>query len=280
MAQQQQVIGFEINPQFIGAMLTEQVDNLLRVFCFYLNGEIASFDLPAAENHDNLRHFFTRLNMEETCSSLIIDEVVQGRFYVRSPAAEDKYWLYTLLSSPGNLVAVNSTQICHLPWRVCWRSQEAEVLECGKPGDAMHCFAIRTLVTQDDADRLLKQSKAFVNPIVLRGKRSRKKIYLGVGVGLACLTLPMALTFFCLNKSVANVSPQPAAAMIAPAQPPVPAAGNYYLLCDRQITGPYPVKTIAEMQAAGQLKTGTLCRAENSAEWGDLADLALPPVTK
>lgn len=280
MAQQPQVIGFEINPKFVGAMLTEQVDRLLRVFCFYLNGEIASFDLPAEENQDNLRHFFTRLNMEETCSSLIIDEVVQGRFYVRAPGEEEQYWLYTLLSSPGNIMTVDSAQICRLPWRVCWRSQEAEVLECGKPGDTLHCFAIRTTVTQGDADRLLKQSKAFRNPIVLPGKRSHKKIYLGVGVGLACLVLPMALTFFCLNKSVANVPPPPALALAAKAPPAPPAVGNYYLLSDHQISGPFPVKTIAAMQAAGQIKNGTLCRAENASEWGDLADLALPLVTK
>jgi hypothetical protein len=271
MAKQQQVVGFEINHKFVGALLTEQVDGLLRVFCYYINGEISSFDLPAKDNIDNLRHFFTKLNMEETCSSLINDEVVQGRFYVRSEG-EENCWLYTLLASPGNIMPVGNEQIFNLPWRVCWRSLEAEVLECGRMGEAGHCFAIRTMVTDGDASRLLKQSKAFLNPIVVQKKRSAKRLYAGVGIGLACLVLPMAVTLYCSHRAASHAVPPPVPVVVAAkAQPVAPPKGNYYLLSNHQITGPFSAKTIVEMKAAGRINDGTLCRAENSTEWAGLA---------
>lgn len=267
MAHQQNIIGFEINPKFVGALFTEQVDNTLRVFCFYINGEVGKFDMPAKENADSLRHFFTKLNMEETCSSVVIDEVVQGRFYVRS---EDNYWLYTLLSSPGNLLPSYNADVCNLPWRLCWRSQEADILEYGKPGDAVHCFAIRTAVTETDATRLVKQSKAFLNPVSTQTRHSHNRLYVGIGVGLACLMVPIALTMFYALKPNANASFQPVAAIEAKAEPAVPAAGNYYVLSNHQINGPYPVKTIAAMKSSGQITPDAMCRAENATEWVSL----------
>lgn len=277
MATQQQIIGMEINPKFVGALFTEQVDNTLRVFCFYLNGEVALFDLAAKENQDTLRHFFTKLNMEETCSSVVVDEVVQGRFYVRSG---ENHWLYTLLNSPGNILPLYSADICNLPWRVCWQSAEADILEYGRPGEPVHCFAIRTSINEEDAHRLVKQSKAFLNPVYVQKKRSHGRLFLNLGVGLACLGIPIALTLFYAFKPSANASPEPAVAVVAKAVPKVSVTGNYYVLSKHQISGPYAAQTIADMKARGQLGADAMCRPQNSTEWVGLSTLFPSLATK
>lgn len=269
MANQQSVIGLEINPKFVGALFTDQMDDVLRVFCFYINGEVAQFEMPVEGNLDSLRHFFTRLNMEETCSSVVIDEVVQGRFYVRS---EDNHWLYTLLSSPGNMLPLYTTDICSLPWRVCWRSLEADILEYGNPGEPAHCYAIRTPVTESDATRLVKQSKAFMNPVSIQKKRSPSRLFLNIGVGLACLGIPIALTLFYAFKPNANASPESNVAVVARVQPKA-VTGSYYLLYNHQISGPYSVQTISDMKAGGLLNADAMCRADKSAEWVGLSTL-------
>lgn len=276
MANQQSVIGLEINPKFVGALFTEQVDETLRVFCFYINGEVAQFDMPAQENLESLRCFFTKLNMEQTCSSVVNDEVVQGRFYVQS---DENHWLYTLLASPGNILPLYSTDICNLPWRVCWRSLEADILEYGNPGEPAHCYAIRTAITENDAARLVKQSRAFMNPVSVQRKRSHNRLFLNLGVGLACLSIPIALTLFYAMKPTANASPEPTAAVVAKVQPQV-AAGHYYLLYNHQISGPYTVKTIADMKAGGLLNADAMCRPEKSTEWVGLSTLFPALVSK
>ena len=261
MADQQHVVGVEINPKFVGAFFTEHQEDLLRLFCFYMNGEVGRFDLPAKENQDSLRQFFTNLDIEETCSSFINDEVVRGRFYVRT---ENNYWLYTLLASPANMLPVTSADICSLPWNVCWRSPEAEVLEYGTPGEPVHCFAVRTVVTESDASRLLRQSKAFLNPIVVQKNRSHKRLCLSAGVGLVLLILPLMVTLFGMRYQAAHATARPAANTVSAVESSVAPRGNYYLLNNNQVTGPYPLNAIVQMQASGRLNIGVICRAEKS----------------
>jgi hypothetical protein len=276
MANQQHIVGIEINPKFVGALFTEQVDGVIRVFCFYINGEIAHFEMSAKDNTDNLRHFFSRMNMEQTCSSVVIDDVVQGRFHVRSG---ENHWLYTLLSSPGNVLPLQINDICNHSWKVCWRSQEAEILEFGKAGEAVHCYAIRTTVSEQDTNRLVKESKAFCNPTFIRQKRTHSRLYLNLGLGLACLGTTLGLILFCALKSNSMASVQPAVTATASAAVSPPDTGNYYLLSNHQITGPYSVKTIAGLKAAGRLDADAMCRSETSTEWAGLSSI-LPTLAK
>jgi hypothetical protein len=273
MAKHQNVIGLEINPKFVGALFTNQVDDLIHVFCFYVNGEVAQFDMSAKDNLDGLRHFFTKMNMEETCSSVVIDEVVQGRFYVRS---QEDHWLYTLLASPGNLLPLSGADICQLPWRTCWQSPEAEILEYGGSGDTAHCYAIRTAITETDAARLVKQSKAFINPVSVRRKPPRNHLLLNLGVGLACVGIPLALTLFYTLKPRAHAASEPRAAVAARAhfRPVSGGSGNrYYLLYNHQISGPYTDQTISAMRAGGLLNADAMCRADGATEWASLSTL-------
>lgn len=274
---QSNVIGFEINPKFVGALFTERGDDYLRVFCFYLNGEVANFELPALDNMDSLRHFFSALKMEETCSSMIVDQVIQSRFYVRS---HDKFWLYTVLSSPGNVITTNNSDICNLPWRVCWRSQEAEILQYGGSSRSLPCYAIRTVISEGDATRLVKESKAFTSPVIVRKKRSSRRLVLG-GIAAALFLGISAVVAGSLITNQKHEAPPPVPAPVAqPARPVAkqPVAEKYYLLNDRQITGPYTPAGIADMKACGLLKPGTLCRPENAIEWTSL-DTVFPLLT-
>lgn len=136
MSQVKKIMGLEVNPKLVGALFTERLEKTLRVFCFYTNGNTSQFDVPAEENVDNMHHFFSKLKMDATCSSVIVDEVVQGRIYVNT---EQDYWLYTLLSTPGNGLPPFNADLCNLPWKTCWRSQEAEILELGKSTTWCYC---------------------------------------------------------------------------------------------------------------------------------------------
>ena len=263
----QNVIGMEINPKFVGALFTEQIGGTLRVFCFYTNGDISQLDMPAEENLGNLKRLYTKLNIDENCSSLIVDDVVQGRVYVR---AEGNCWLYTLLSAPGNILPTFNADICDLPWRHCWRSKAVDVLEYGEPGKSGHCFAIRTQISGNDASRLVQGSNAFTNPSSVQRKQPRRWSYLGIGVVVAVLGILLSLTLLHADKPGANGSLQPPVTMKATAE--INATG-FDLLFNHEISGPYPGKTIASLNEAGLLKADTMCRPENSVEWISLATL-------
>ncbi|MDD5139579.1 MAG: hypothetical protein PHY43_04865 [Verrucomicrobiales bacterium] len=261
------VIGIEINPKFVGALFTERIENSLRVFCFYTNGETSQFDMPADENLGNLQNFHSKLNMDEACSSVIVDEVVQGRVYVSS---EGSHWLYTLLSTPGNVLPPFNADICNLAWQCCWRSQTADVLEYGKPGDPVHCFAIRTQISENDATRLVKDSNAFTNPLSVQKKQPHRWLYLNIGAVLAFLGILIVLTLFHSFKKSANDSVQSSVTTEATAET---RDNSFYLLYNHQISGPYAMKIITSMNAGGLLNSETMCRPENSAEWISLATL-------
>jgi hypothetical protein len=264
MKQNKKVMGLEVNPKFIGALFTERVDKTLRVFCYYTTGNTSQFDVPAAENADNVHHFLSKLKMDATCSSVIIDEVVQGRIYVNDG---ETHWLYTLLGTPGHVAPTFNADIFTLPWQVCWHSPEAEVLELGKPGNATHCFAIRTQISEDDAHRLVKSANAFTNPVSIPPKNPHRWLYFNLALVLVCLGVIIALTTIYTFKGN-----NPESAETGTIQPAGTESNtSYFLLQNRQISGPYTVKTIANMKAGGLLLSNTMCRAENSTEWINLS---------
>lgn len=271
MASRHNAIGIEISPKFVGALFTERVDNTLRVFCFYTNGGVSQFDMPAQENLDNLHEFFSKLNMEETCTSLINDEVVQGRIYIQS---EEGRWLYTLLSTPGDVLPPFNTHIHNLPWQTCWQSQEADILRYGEVGDPVHCYAIRTQISEGDAARLMKHSKAFTNPVSIEEKKPQRWFHLYIGIAIAALAVLIGLTlYYNHNKRHGVILPaRPAATAPAVGEPTVTVTTGYYLLHNHQISGPYGVKVIADMRAGGLLDAATLCRPENSTDWVSLTN--------
>lgn len=269
MIKHSQAIGIEINPKLVGVLFTEETGGTLRVFCYYMNAEISQFDAPAEENQDNLRALFASLSLEETCTSLILDEVVQGRIYIQN---DNQHWLYTLLKSPSDTLPPLNADLGELPWQIIWRSQEAEVLQYGQLGDPEHCFALRSHVSENDAARLIKSSKAFTNPVSIPRIKTYQRPYLKIaGALLAVGVLVSAAMFFAIK-----LNPPPGAQtypVVQTAPAVLPTAGCL-LLYKHQISGPYPAKVIADMNAKGLLNPETLYRAENSLDWIKLTELA------
>ena len=275
MTKQPKALGIEINPRLVGVLFTEKLGNTLRLFCYYVNGEISQFDAPAEENEANVRALFSTLNLEDTCTSLILDEVVQGRVYVQN---ESGHWLYTLLKATSDTLPPLNSDLGELPWQVIWRSQEVEVLHYGQLGDPEHCFALRSHISESDATRLIQNSKAFRNPVSIPRKKVYRRPYLKIvltmlaAVGLVAASVIGTLQF---NGHAAV----PLAPTVRAAATVSPTAGCF-LLYKRQISGPYPVKVVADLNAGGLLDAETLCRPENSADWIKLSDLPSTRTTK
>jgi GYF domain 2 len=275
MNKRSHAVGIEINPKLIGVLLTERIGNTLRMFCFYTSGCTSQFDVPAEENRDNRHELFSSLNVEATCSSVILDEAVQGRIYAQS---ENQHWLYTLLISPGNRLPLNA-DIGDLPWQVIWRSQEMEALQYRATEGAEPSFALRSRLTEDDALRLVKNSKSFTNPVSPLRKPPHRWLLLNIALVLVALAVVVTATVFYTFKQNHNHTSRPAPALNTKnTAPATPTGSSYFLLYNRQISGPYPTKVIADMNAAGLFNRDTMCRTEASTEWVKLATV-FPPKT-
>lgn len=262
-------VGIEVNPKLIGVLLTDQVANTLRIFCFYTSGRISQFDVPAEENRDSRHELFSALNIEQSCSSVIVDEAVQGRIYVQADNDNER-WLYTVLKSPGSQLPLNA-DIADLPWKVIWRSSEMEALQYQPADGAAPSFALRSKIKEHDAARLLKNSHSFTNPVSPRAKKPRRWLYLTLGLALLALAVVVgATTFYTFKKTrvpqTVRVSPVKITAHAAPAAP-----AGYFLLYNHQISGPFPAKVVADMNAAGLFPPGTMCRTENATTWVELS---------
>jgi len=269
MTKQPKALGIEINPRLVGVLFTEKLGNTLRLFCYYVNGEISQFDAPAEENEASVRALFSTLNLEETCTSLILDEVVQGRVYVEN---ENGHWLYTLLKATSNTLPPLNSDLGELPWQVIWRSQEAEVLHYGQLGDPEHCFALRSQISESDAVRLIQNSKAFTNPVSIPRKKVYRRPYLKIALAMLAAVGLVAASVIGTLQFNGHASATPLAPAVKAAAAVSPTAGCF-LLYKHQISGPYPVKVVADLNAGGLLDAETLCRPENSADWIKLSDL-------
>lgn len=261
--------GIEINPKLVGALFTDKIGDILRVFCYYTNGETSQFDVPGEENRENLRGLLASLNTEETCTTLIHDEVIQGRVYVQT--GKD-HWLYTVLRSPGQVPPPLNADIADLPWKVCWRSNETEVLRFAQPDGLERCMAVRTHLSENDASRLARTSKAFLRPVSVPRRQPQRWASAYTGIALIALLAAGIVVggtlFYTLKKSHAPVAGLPT--HVAEAKV-TPEAGTYYLLYNHRISGPFPAKIIADMSAGGLFNDETMCRPENSTDWGKVA---------
>jgi hypothetical protein len=274
MGKQFEPLGIEINPKRVGVLLTDHIGDTLRLFCFYTNATISQMDVSAEENRDNLSALFVTLGMEETCSSFILDEVVQGRLYVKS---DDKHWLYTLLKSSSDTLPALNADLAGLPWRMAWLSRDTQVLEYGWPGDGEHCFCIRKEISEEDASRLVKNSKAFIKPVSTPRKPRPARSSAGlVAAMLTSAVLISAAIVYAVEQGGHAPAQSPA---IAQASPGAPQPSGFYLLYNHQISGPFPAKTIADLNTSGLFAQDVLCRQEGATDWIKPADALHPPVT-
>lgn len=267
MIKRSHTIGIEINPKQLGVLLTDRVANTLRIFCFYTNGSISQINVPAEENIESQRALFSDLNIEPTCTSVILDAAVQGRVYVQSGG---QHWLYTVLNTPGNRLPLNA-DIGDLPWEVLWHSQEMEALKY-RPADGTEpSFVLRNKIIESDDRQLAKKIKMFTHPVSPSQKVPHRWSYMGIGIMLLAVAVVVAGTLyytFRQNKLAARSVPALNTEMTEAA---APATGKYFLLYSHQISGPFPAKIVADMEAAGLFSPDTMCRAGGSTVWVKLA---------
>ena len=267
MIKQSHTVGIEINPKLLGVLLTEQVGNTLRVFCFYINGSVSQFNVPADENHESQRELFSALNVEPTCTSVIQDVAVQGRIYVQS---DNQRWLYTLLNTPGNRLPLNA-DIGNLPWEPIWQSKEMEVLQYRLTDGTEPGFALRYRINESEDIRQMKKTNIFTNAISPPKKMPHRWLHLNIGIMLLAVALLVAGTCYYTFKGKRLAARSVSAIHTIETKPAAQASDSYFLLYNRQISGPFPEKTIADMDAAGLFNPDTMCRAYQSTVWVRLA---------
>lgn len=270
MSNASNTIGIEINPNLIGAMFTERIGNTLRFFCFYTNSQISQFDVEADQNKEPLNSLFSKLKMEETCTSLILDEVVQGRLFVQ---AKGQLFVYTFLKAFGETLPPLNADLAAYDWNVIWRAQETEILECVDDRAGRGCYAIRTQISQNDAAQLMMASKAFSSPISKPRTKKFNWRSLVTGTLLALLALFIGCTIYFASRQTSQLVPPAAGTVVATA----PEGGlNYFLLCNHKISGPFPAKVVSAMNASGLLPADALYRPENASDWLKISDLKAP----
>lgn len=263
MSEQSRIIqAMEVNANLLGALFTDQSDSLIRVFCFYTNGSTSSFDVPTDSNLDSLHRLFARLDMVDQCTSVILDKVVQGRVYV---VLKGELVSYTLLTSPGNTLPPITPEICELPWKRIWASQEAEVLELGAVGQPFHCYAVRSPVNDVEAKSIYRSSCAFQNPIPSVHKPWRNPVLVGAAASAVLLCIGVGL-FVALSNEKPGVPVVAPAVVRARTVREVPEV-LVQMLHERKITGPFTMQELQRTAATGKLSPATLFRIQGAAEW-------------
>jgi hypothetical protein len=267
--------GIEINPKLVGAIFTETTDDVVRVFCLYVNGDTLQFEVPVEENQASLNVLFRQLDMLDKCSSAIAAQVVQGRIYAQD---EKSCWMYTLLGTAGSRSPGMKSNIHLLPWKRIWSAKGTEVLRLGGRWRRNCCYAVRTEITEEEMSKTIAQSQPFVRPTPPPARRALSLATLSVLFLIAALLAGGATWFHFRNKTplVVNASHHPK----PPSPPQTAPPSNYYLLVNREIKGPLPMSSVLQMQQSGAITPETLARLDGELDWRPLQELLKPTASK
>jgi hypothetical protein len=169
-----------------------------------------------------------------------------------------------------------NADIAELPWQKMWQSHESEVLRYVQSDGPERCIAVRTHINENDASRLVRAAKAFTAPISIPRKQPTRLIHVYASLVLLLLGATLGTTIFYASRQ-----PRVMAAAPAPVEQVTTASetGEFYLLYNHKISGPYPTKVVADMCASGLFNDETMCRPANATEWGHVTT-AFPRVAR
>ena len=263
------VRGLEINTDLVGALFTDIIGTRLSVFCLYLNGEAINFDLPVENNIGSLDEMFRRFDLFKKGNSVVVDRIVRARVYVEEPKG---IWMYTLLATDGSKCPIIGENLLRLPWKRVWSRPGDEILklEHSKNG---YCFAVRSQIFEGQLEHTLRETNSLLLPRM--SIPSKRKPLISVTIALASVILVTgALVAFRQVKNSAQA--KPAVVLARPSSPVavVPTAQtNYFLLVNRERTGPFPLEAILKREKTGQLPVDSLIRPEQGVDWQRLDSL-------
>ena len=261
--------GIEINPKLVGAIFTDTTDDVLRVFCLYVNGDTHEFDVPVEENHESIHALYAQLDMLDKCNSAIVDQVVQGRIYTQD---DKSCWMYTLLATQGSCAPRLNASIHLLRWKKVWAAKGTDVLLLGSRSRRNYCYAVRTEITEEHLREMLKQSRAFVHPVP-RATRRTLPVATLVTLLLAGGALAGGSTWFHFrDRSPLVVHATPAKRPASAPKPVAPTNANYYVLAGGKIQGPLPAVSIRKLRETGEVALEALVRREGELDWCKLED--------
>jgi hypothetical protein len=244
----------EINPSMVGALFTDRNGDQVRLCVYYANGDTVQFEVPEHENRESLQNLFSKLDMASGCTSVILEKVVRGRVYGER---DGKLQLYTLLATAGDELPAIQANICDLPWQVVWASTEAEVLRLTDPKRDWDCYAIRSLVSPVDAEKLYRSAHAFVKPLTMPAQKQSFSLAASHLVTAALLLVAVGLGWFLGHQSNKDMPVQ--------------------VLSDRKITGPFSLAEVQSMKSEGKLPADAVFRTQGATEWISLGEVVANP---
>jgi hypothetical protein len=260
----------EINPSMVGALFTDRNGDQMRLCVYYANGDTVQFDVPEHENRDSLQNLFSKLDMASGCTSVILEKVVRGRVYGER---DGKLQLYTLLATAGDELPAIQANICDLPWQVVWASSEAEVLRLTDAKRDWDCYAIRSLVSPVDAEKLYRSAHAFVNPTTIPAKKQNFRLAASHVVTAALLLVAVGLGWILGYQSNKGIPVRAVELPVRQSAAPVvetPKASpdlRVQMLSARKISGPFSLAEVENMKAEGTLPADAVFRTEGTTEW-------------
>jgi hypothetical protein len=258
--------GMEINTKLVGALFTDTIGDRLSVFCLYRNGEALQFDLPAEGNIASVDEMFRQFDLFKKGNSVVVEQLVRSRVYVEEPKG---IWMYVLLATEGSRCPHIDEKLHDLPWQCVWSGRGTEVLKLER-GRRDYCFAVRSPIIEAQLKSTLRETNALLHPRMwLPPKRLALKAAAG---GLAGVLVIIGLVAgFRHVRNGGGAKPT-----VVSARPLTPSAvlpgapTNYFLLANRELSGPFPLEKILEREKTGQLPADALVRAEQSADWQKL----------
>lgn len=260
------VRGMEINTKLLGALFTDTIGDRLSVFCLYLNGEALQFDLPTEGNIASVDELFRQFDLFRKGNSVVVEHIVQSRIYVEETKG---IWMYELLATEGSRCPSLDQNLHGLPWKCVWSGRGTEILKL-EHGRGDYCFAVRSPIIAEQLRHTLHETKALLNP-KMQSKPKRLSSFTVASVVVGAVLIVGIVTGYRWIRNGEGVTPTVVSARSVVSTAVAPAAPtNYFLLANREQSGPFPLEKILEREKTGQLPADALIRAEQSADWQTL----------
>jgi len=174
--------------------------------------------------------------------------------------------MYELLATAGSRCPSLDTNLPNLPWQCIWSGRGTEILRL-EHRKAGNCFALRSRIIEDQLEHTLRETKALLHPR-MHVQPKRQFGIAAAGVLAALVLIVGAVVGYRQIRKMEVIEPMVVSARVVTQEAVTPLTStNYYLLVNRERSGPFPLGIILAREAAGELPDDALIRAEQSEDW-------------